>query len=139
MLPQVTVLPIVIVFVGAGTGGVARYLLGEALAATVRTPGQLAPAFPWPTLIINLTGCLAAGAASAWLARSLPPDTPAQNLYRLAISVGFLGGYTTFSAFGRETLDLLQSGRYLAASVYVLASVAAGLAAVWAGQAAISR
>lgn len=127
-----TPLGIALVFVGAGTGGVCRYLIGEAIHTLTRPASPLS-AFPWPTLIVNLTGCFAAGLAAAYLAKSFPPDSPTQNLYRLAISVGFLGGYTTFSAFGRETLDLLQQNRLAAAATYVLASTLLGLGAVYAG------
>lgn len=137
-----TPLGIALVFVGAGTGGVCRYLIGEAIHTLTRPANPLSALplsafpvvpFPWPTLIVNLTGCLAAGIVATYLAKSFPPDSPTQNLYRLAISVGFLGGYTTFSAFGRETLDLLQQNRLPAAAAYVLASTLLGLAAVYAG------
>lgn len=108
------------VFVGAGTGGVARFAVGEAMKAWM--PRATAD-FPWPTLLVNITGCLAIGL----LAPSLKDDA------RALVIVGILGGYTTFSAFGRETLELWTTGRAGAAFGYVAASLTLGLAATALG------
>jgi fluoride exporter len=80
-------------------------------------------AFPYGTLLINLTGCLLLGfLGQLTLNRMLiPPD------WRVALTVGFLGGYTTFSSFGWETAKMLEDGEWLRAATYVGASVFAGL------------
>jgi CrcB protein len=108
------------VFMGAGTGGVARFAVGEALREWMP---RATSAFPWPTLLINVSGCLAIGL----LAPVLKDDAKA------LVIVGILGGYTTFSAFGRETLELWTTGRSGAALAYVAASVTLGLAATALG------
>ena len=109
-----------LVFVGAGTGGVARFAAGEALREWM--PRATAD-FPWPTLLINVTGCLAIGL----LAPTLKDDAKA------LVIVGILGGYTTFSAFGRETLELWTTGRMGTALCYIALSVGAGLFATALG------
>jgi CrcB protein len=109
--------------VGGALGSVVRHLLGTFVAA--RTSG-----FPWGTLAINVTGSLLLG----FLVRSLadPAHSPA---LRAALTVGFCGGYTTFSAFSVETLALVQQGSWGRATVYALASVLLGVAAAVAGTA----
>lgn len=107
---------LLLVFVGAGCGGVCRYLLDRVI------PQE---AFPWGTLAVNVTGCFAIGLLYPLLADREP--------WRLLLAVGLLGGYTTFSAFSRETVSLLQAGRPGAAAGYVLLSVVISLAATWAG------
>lgn len=79
--------------------------------------------FPWGTLLINLTGCFLLGLIGQMTLNRMmiPPD------WRLAITVGFFGGYTTFSSFGWETAKMLEEGRWIPATSYVTASVAIGL------------
>lgn len=91
--------------------------------------------FPYGTLGVNVLGCLAIGVLGG-LADSrnvLGPNA------RLVIILGVLGGFTTFSTFGYETLALLRDGESLRASTNVLASVLACLAAVWLGYAIGNR
>lgn len=78
-------------------------------------------AFPWPTLIVNLVGCLAIGLAAGRWER----DSDAWH----AVVVGVLGGLTTFSAFAVETDSLLRADRFGVAAAYVIASVGGGLVA----------
>jgi fluoride exporter len=84
---------------------------------------RMSGAFPYGTLLINLTGCFFLGLiGQLTLNRMLiPPD------WRVAIAVGFFGGYTTFSTFGWETAKMLEDGEWLRATTYVAASVAVGL------------
>ena len=79
--------------------------------------------FPYGTLLINLTGCFLLGLiGQSMLNRvAVPPE------WRMAISVGFFGGYTTFSSFGWETAKMLEAGEWLRAGAYVGASVVFGL------------
>lgn len=133
-MPPVTPLSLVVVFLGAGVGGVLRYLLTLMLqppiAAAGAHPGP-APSLPWGTLVVNLTGCLAIGL----LARTFDaaPPTAFRDLLKLGLLVGVLGGYTTFSSFGRETITLAAAGRWDLALTNVAISNLAGLTAVWIG------
>jgi CrcB protein len=98
-------------------GTLARY--GLQGVVQIRAGG----AFPYGTLLINLTGCFLLGLIGQFtLNRMLiSPD------WRVAITVGFFGGYTTFSSFGWETAKMLEDGEWLRASTYVAASVFVGL------------
>ena len=85
---------------------------------------RFGPGFPYGTLIVNLTGCfLIAFVMEAAAARSWTETT------RLAITVGFLGGFTTYSSFNFETTRLAQTGILSGVSAYVLATLVGGLAA----------
>ena len=118
--PSVRAMQWALVFGFGGLGAVIRVAIGAAIGAR---------AFPWATLLVNFAGCLAIGVLHEWLtARAgLSP------LWRPALVGGLLGGFTTFSAFGLETWQLLQSERALAALLYALASLGLGVAAVAAG------
>jgi len=103
--------------VAGALGTAARYLIG---LWTLRRFGH---ALPYGTLIVNLAGCfLIAFVMEAAATRSWPETT------RLAITVGFLGGFTTYSSFNFETTRLAQAGVLGAASIYVLVTLAGGLA-----------
>lgn len=122
-------LKLLLVFLGAGLGGSARYLIG--LAFHTFAPS----AFPWPTLLINVTGCFAIGL----LVTLFDGPVPVREDLRLALTVGLLGGYTTFSSFGKETMTLVLDHKWAMACLYVLLSNAMGLAAVFAGAALATR
>src|SRR5438132_11429447 len=79
--------------------------------------------FPYGTLLINLTGCFLLGLIGQFTLNRMviSPD------WRVAIAVGFFGGYTTFSSFGWETAKMLEAGEWAWATAYVGASVVAGL------------
>ncbi|HVM34469.1 MAG TPA: fluoride efflux transporter CrcB [Actinomycetota bacterium] len=104
-------------------GAVSRYQV-EGLIGR-RWPG----AFPWGTLTVNLTGCFILGFTFTILTERFVPHP---NL-RSAITIGFLGAYTTFSTFAFETLRLGQAGALGMAALNVAVSVVAGLAAAWGG------
>jgi CrcB protein len=108
-------LTLIAIFGAIGT--LARY--GLQGVVQVRTAG----AFPYGTLIVNLSGCFLLGLIGQFTMNRLviPPD------WRVAIAVGFFGGYTTFSSFGWETAKMLEDGEWLRATTYVSASVVAGL------------
>lgn len=84
---------------------------------------KMGSTFPYGTLVINLTGCFFLGLiGQLTLSRVIMPAE-----WRLAIAVGFFGGYTTFSSFGWESAKMLEAGEWLRASTYVVASVFLGL------------
>ena len=84
---------------------------------------RIGSTFPFGTLLINPTGCFLLGLiGQATLNRMIVPPE-----WRVAIAVGFFGGYTTFSSFGWETAKMLESGEWLRAITYVATSVIVGL------------
>ena len=113
---------IVFVILGASIGATLRYLLGSAISSAFEG------AFPWGTLVVNLTGCLCIGVLWA-LAQRWGWSVSARSF----VFVGILGAYTTFSSFGIETLRLFQAGLQGQALLYVAASNVAGLGLTWAG------
>lgn len=120
-----------LLIVGAGgfVGSVARYALSVWAA-------QLTPhaRFPFGTFTVNVLGCLAAGVLTGLAEKHemFGPET------RLLLFTGLLGGFTTFSAFGLETLSLLRRGELSVAAVYVVASIVLGLVTAWLGMRTIS-
>ena len=116
-----------VLLVGAGgfLGAIARYLLGGWVQA--RTAGV----FPWGTLTVNVAGCFAMGML-AELAESRGFLSAEQRAFAV---VGVLGGFTTFSAFGGETLNLARDSDTALAAANVGLNVILALGAVWAGRA----
>lgn len=108
---------------GGGLGSVARYLLAG------WTQNLTRGTFPVGTLVVNVLGCFVIGllAVAAADPIRLRPEL------RVALLVGVLGGFTTFSTFGVETFALANERQYLHAAGNILASVALGLIAVWLG------
>lgn len=85
--------------------------------------------FPWSTFTINATGCLLIGVVIATLVdRHHTPDW-----LRVGLVIGVLGGYTTFSTFAQETLDLIEEGRLDIGALYAFGSLTVGVAAVFVG------
>jgi fluoride exporter len=113
----------VAISIGAILGANARFILGGWVA------DRLGAAFPYGTLLINLTGSFLLGLVLAVVADR--PDAPIW--LRTGLAVGLIGSYTTFSTFGAETYGLLNTGSILAAGVNILASVAGSLVAVYLG------
>ena len=114
---------VLLVALGGAAGSVARHLV------SLLALSQLGMGFPWGTLAVNVLGSGLIGlAAGAGL----------QGDARLLLVTGFLGGFTTFSAFSLETNALAERAPWLAAA-YVAASIGLGALAFWAGQAALRR
>jgi CrcB protein len=113
------------VAVGGAVGSLVRFWLAAAM--TMLT----GPRFPWGTLLINIVGSFVIGVVAAV---TLTPARVAMHPdLRIFLMVGVCGGFTTFSAFSLQTLELLQSGDTSPAMAYVAGSVVLCLAAVWAG------
>ena len=102
------------VMAGGAIGSGLRYLL-----ATRITQFEWFGGFPLGTLTVNLAGCFLIGLMSTAL--------PAEHPSRLVLMVGLLGGFTTFSSFGLETLSLINEGRIAHATLYLLLSNAGGV------------
>ena len=114
---------VLLVGVGGFVGSVARYLVAVLFA------NQFSSVFPFATLTVNVIGCFMIGIIFALSDRGniLSPE------WRVLLTTGFCGGFTTFSTFSYESLRLLQDGEYLYVGAYVLASVVVGLAATYVG------
>lgn len=112
-----------IVFLGAGIGGAARHGVN---VAAVRLLGYN---FPYGTMAVNIVGSLAIGLLAGWFAHK---GDPGQS-WRLFLTTGVLGGFTTFSAFSLDAALLYERGQLWAAALYVAASVGLALAGLFAG------
>lgn len=116
-----------LVGLGGGLGSISRYGLAG-IAQQILGPGY-ALRFPLGTLAANLLGCLLAGML-AYFFIDRPVLTPH---HRLLLMTGFLGGLTTFSSFGYETIMMSKSGDWALAGLNIAANVILSLVAVWAG------
>lgn len=117
-------LPYLLVGVGGFLGANARFVLARWVGALVDTR------FPLGTLVVNVSGCFALGVLATFVLTRLVAHS---DEVRLAVGVGFLGAFTTFSTFGYETHALVEDGSWVAALLNVAASVVIGLLAVRAG------
>lgn len=110
---------------GGALGSVARFWLTGAMAALT------GPRFPWGTLLINMLGSfvigLVAGITLTPARMGMHPDV------RIFLMIGICGGFTTFSAFSLQTLELVQTGDIVPAFGYILGSVILCLVFVWGG------
>lgn len=128
---------VVLVFLGGGLGALARYGIGLLM---VQLAGKT---FPWGTLIPNVVGCFLAGIIGQRVLMLEPVAGDASNanstvahFLRIAVMIGFLGGLTTFSAFGWESVSRLvdkSSTQQLLAIANIAANLVLGLAVVWVG------
>jgi len=119
---------VLLVGLGGCLGAIARYKLGGAVLH--HTPNWR---FPLSTFLVNVLGCLVAGVIAGCVARQ---DWFSPNI-RVFLLAGILGGFTTFSAFGLDTVFLLRRGEAAVALGYVALSVVCGLAALWLGMIAV--
>ena len=112
---------VLIVGIGSFIGGALRYLIST-LFKQYCTQG-----FPWGTLLVNLMGCFIFGAIFALFSKYSSTSHP----WCLLLTTGLCGGFTTFSTFALETAELMKAGHPVAAILYVVLSVLAGVAAVF--------
>jgi len=115
-----------LLLIGAGGafGAISRHLIGQ---AALRLMG---PGLPWGTFAVNIIGGLAMGLLVGWLAMTERAD---ESSIRLLAGVGFLGGFTTFSAFSLELVLMIERRDYASAMGYALASVLIAVVALMAG------
>ena len=114
-----------LIALGGALGSVARFALNSAISS------QLGGTFPWGTLIVNATGSFVIGFFAALTGpegRLLAGDNA-----RIFFMVGVCGGYTTFSSFSLQTLNLARDGEWFRAGANTVGSVVACLVAVWLG------
>lgn len=104
-------------------GAISRYQLEGLVSRSTKG------AFPWGTWAVNVSGCFLLGLVATLLTERLLPHPT----LRAALTIGFLGAYTTFSTFAYETLRLGADRAMALALLNVITSVGAGIAAAWAG------
>ena len=115
----------IFIAIGSALGGVARYGLSRAVAL------RYGDTFPWGTLVVNVVGSWVIGLFAALTAAMGPlGNEPAA---RQLVIVGLCGGYTTFSSFSLQTLNLSRGGEWLSAAANTLASVVLCYLAAWLG------
>jgi CrcB protein len=114
-------------FIGSGSfiGGIARYLISRLVQ------NSIASSFPFGTMVVNLLGCLLIGLIFGVSERT----NLINDEWRIFLTIGFCGGFTTFSTFANENMILLREGNFLYFSLYTGLSVFLGLVAVFFGNA----
>jgi fluoride exporter len=113
---------VALVGVGSFIGGALRYLIAQMVQS------KFLSAFPYGTLTVNIVGCFVIGLVFGFSAKmNLSPE------WRLFLATGICGGFTTFSAFSLETMQLLRDGQIFYGLLYVAASILLGLIAVYLG------
>lgn len=116
------------VALGGAVGAWLRYMTSRLWLSAIGPA-----AFPWATLTVNIAGSFAMGLLAGWLARNGTANSLGGEGWRLLLGVGVLGGFTTFSAFSLELVEFIQRGQLGSAGLYMLVSVAAGIAGLFAG------
>ena len=113
---------ILLVLLGSSVGGALRY------AFSIWIPAK-SGSFPWGTFWVNVIGCFLMGLIMGMIQKQELQHTE----LKLLLATGFCGGFTTFSAFALENIDLLKQGNYTTLFLYTLASIVLGFVAVWVG------
>ena len=109
------------IMIGCGSfvGGAARYLISVAMKSMSR-------GFPWATLLVNLAGCLIIGLLLGLFSKT----SNVGSSWQLFLTVGFCGGFTTFSTFANESFQMLQNGNIVGFVAYVTTSIVVGIALI---------
>lgn len=118
--------------VGGALGTLARYALNGVVSGRQAASWVRWAAFPAGTMVVNVSGCFAIGVLAAVAGPEsgrawIPPE------WRDFLMVGFCGGYTTFSSYGLQTLNLARDGDWSAVALNIVGSNLLGLGAVWLG------
>ncbi len=113
---------ILLVFLGSGCGGALRFLISKYLKFSIMG------SFPLATFTVNVLGCFLIG-----LFTGLFNNSTISNEVKTLLTVGFCGGFTTFSTFTNESFLLGKGGDMMMGIVYIAASLLMGLLALWAG------
>ncbi len=114
---------LLIVFIGGGLGTVMRFLIGKLIPYSGK-------GFPWNTFCANLLGCLLIGLLTGYFLRNSSEN---QSSLILFATIGFCGGFTTFSSFANENLSFIRSGDYAILLSYSLLSISTGILMVYLG------
>jgi CrcB protein len=109
---------LLMVGLGSFIGGTGRYLISKTLQQNI------VGSFPYGTLTVNVVGCFLIGVVYGWSARNTIDPT-----WQLFLATGILGGFTTFSAFSLDTINMMKAGNPYGAILYVFLSVLFGLVA----------
>jgi len=114
---------VILIFFGSGLGGIFRYALQGWFQRFANA------SFPLGTLVVNVVGCVLIG----FLTALFTGPVLIREEYRVGLTIGILGGFTTFSAFGLETFALANAGQFWFAVLNVVFSCGLGFVAVWIG------
>lgn len=114
---------LLVVFIGSGLGGGCRFVLSKLIQ------GSTMMAFPLATFVVNILGCLLIGLFYGMFDKGALMN----NNLRLLLTVGFCGGFTTFSTFMNENLQILRANNILLSAFYTAGSLFLGLIAVYVG------
>jgi len=117
-----------VIGLGGALGSMLRFGIGSLIDSNVQKTGYI---FPWGTIVVNITGCFVIG--FIFTISTSEGRIFLSPLTRNFITIGILGGYTTFSSFSWQTLVLAQSGQRWEAAANVLISVVLCLVGVWLG------
>lgn len=123
---QYNYLTLTLIFCGGGIGAVLRFLVGKIILNITNFTSSL---MPLGILFVNLSGCFAIG----FLATFFVDEFAISNNWRMFIIVGILGGYTTFSSFSLDVINLLQNQQILFAILYATITLFGCLVATWFG------
>jgi fluoride exporter len=113
-----------LVGLGSFIGGISRYLISKLITEQVST------VFPFGTFTVNVVGCFCIGLVFGWGSKHV-----LETNTQFFLTTGILGGFTTFSAFSMETLNLMNAGHTTTAIAYVALSILIGLMGTFAGYA----
>ena len=114
---------VLIVFIGGGFGTVMRFLTSKIIPYSGK-------GFPWSTFSANMIGCLIIGVITGYFLRNISEN---QSEWILFATIGFCGGFTTFSSFANENFLFLRDDNYIIMLIYSLLSVLSGILMIYLG------